>query len=110
MYKNHSEDILKALESVAEIKALTRGFPKSFEKLPCVAVSEASNEIWSSFDNIDYAGNAEYYVRIFSKGINDKIAEEVDRVLSEIGYARTFAYEDDNELVRQMVMRYRQIY
>lgn len=108
MYKNHAEDILALLEGIAAVRSVTRGWPEAFDKLPCLAVSEAANAPADKYDDMEYSTGLEYYVRIFSRdsAAGDAIAAEVDRLMVQAGWERSLVYEDDNPDVRQRVMRY----
>lgn len=109
MYKNYSEDILTALEACKGARSICRGWPESFELLPCIAVSEASNQVERFYSTDEYILEAEYYVRLFTKKAKegDSLAIEVEELLKGIGFDRTFTYEDDNENIRQRLMRFR---
>ncbi len=112
MYKNFAEEILDALAECKGVASVCRGWPGSFELLPCIAVSEASNEVAVKYGDTAYAEEAEYYVRIFTKKATegDSIAVEVQKILEALDFERTFTYEDDNENVRQRLMRFSKIY
>lgn len=111
MYENYCEDICESLSTITGVKSITRGWPASFDRLPCLAIAEAGNAPDSIYDDLEYTSEVEYYVRIFSKSsqTNDAIAAEVDAHMVEDGYIRTFAYEDDNPDVRQKIMRYSKV-
>lgn len=108
-YKNHAEEILDIVEAISQVKSVTRGWPADFSKLPCIAVSEAGNAPERYYADKEYLSKVEYYVRIFSKNtsLSDTIAAQVDALLTEQDWERTFAYEDDNPEVRQKIMRYK---
>lgn len=108
MYKNYSEEIIELLEGIGSLRSVTRGWPQAFDKLPCIAVSEASNIPGESYDDDDYTDEVEYYIRIFTKTSKegDGLAELVEERMRAEHYRRTFAFEDDNPSVRQRVLRY----
>lgn len=112
MYKNFVEEILDGLALCESVSSVCRGWPKSFEKLPCVAVSEAANSTAAFIGDKPYINIAEYYVRIFTEKATegDRAAVEVDETMRKLGFTLTFAYEDDNPDIRQKIMRYETSY
>lgn len=109
MIKNHTQQIIEALTALPELQRASRGWPKDWGRLPCACVSRASNVVQDYRDDTAYLRAYEYYVRIFAQTADqaDAAADAVDDMLVSMGYERTFVYDDDNEDVRQVVLRYR---
>lgn len=109
MIHNEAETIKARLIGISGVKSVTRGWPRSYEKLPCIAVSKAADTPVEYRDDREYMAELEYYIRIFTERASaaDKIAEEVDAAMEEMGYTRTFAYDDDESDIRICAMRYR---
>lgn len=109
MIKNHTQQIIEALSALPELVRASRGWPKDFKRLPCACVSRASDVARDYRDDAAYLRAYEYYVRIFAQTADqaDFAADAVDDMLVSMGYERTFVYDDDNEDVRQVVLRYR---
>lgn len=108
--KNDALAICRALEVIEPVNTITRGWPKSFESLPTLAVSEAGNTPAEFRDDDVYLDELVYDVRIFSNSSaqKDAIAPSVDEIMTrELGYQRILVYDDDGADVRMKVMRYR---
>ena len=88
---------------------MTRGWPRQFDRLPCIAVSKAADTPADMRDDREYAAELEYYIRIFAHKAKeaDALAERVDGQMEEMGYARTFSYDSDEPDVRMAALRYR---
>lgn len=106
---NEAEQIAVALgEGIGELAAVTRGWPKSLATLPCAAVLLAGETPEDYRDNAEYLTELEYYVHIFcaSMAACDRIGAAVDVLMQQMGYTRTFAYEDNGETCH-LVRRFR---
>ncbi|MDR1600419.1 MAG: hypothetical protein LBS11_11210 [Oscillospiraceae bacterium] len=91
---------------------VTRGWPKTFEALPCLAVSEASNRVASWRDDGDYIQEIETDIRVFAVRADeiDALARQVESVMTRLDYRRALTYDSDADAkggVRMKVMRYR---
>ena len=109
MIHNEAEEIKLRLSDIWGVKSVTRGWPKSFENLPCIAISKASDTPVRFADDKEHIAELEYYIRIFTNRVQDAddIAVIVDEEMEKMGYTRTFAYDDDDSDVRMEAMRYR---
>ena len=106
---NEAEAIKARLAGVPGVKSTTRGWPRADALLPCVAVTKAADNPVEFRDDREYAAELEYYIRVFAEraSLVDEIAEGVDAAMEDMGYLRTFAYDDDTGEVRIAAMRYR---
>lgn len=109
MIHNEAETIKAKLAGIAGVASVTRGWPRAFDELPCIAVSKAADTPVEFRDDREYLAELEYYIRIFTEraSVADKIAQEVDEAMEALGYTRTFSYDDDDSDVRIAAMRYR---
>ena len=109
MIHNEAEAIKTRLSDLEGVKSVTRGWPKSYARLPCIAISKAADTPTEHRDDREYAAELEYYIRVFAdKAVQaDSLAEMVDQAMEELGYARTFSYDDDESDIRICAMRYR---
>lgn len=106
---NDAERIKERLSALPGVVQVTRGWPRSLAQLPCIAVSKAADTPIDYRDDRAYAAKLEYYIRIFAAKAQetDTLAESVDAAMEELGYARTFSYDDDDSDVRIAALRYR---
>lgn len=111
MIHNEAETIKAALEAIDGVRSVTRGWPRSFEQLPCIAISKAGETPIAFGDDKAYVTEVEYNIRIFAdKAVEaDAIAPETDAAMAEMGYMRTFSYDQDDAEVRVQVMRYKKM-
>ena len=109
MIHNEAPKIKERLSQIEGVKSVTRGWPKSFAQLPCVAISKAADTPVNFKDDKEYITELEYYIRIFTNRVSDAdaLAETVDAAMEEMGYIRTFSYDDDDSEVRMAALRYR---
>ncbi len=109
MIHNEAPKIKERLQRLDGVKSVTRGWPKSFERLPCIAISKAADTPVEFADDREHLTELEYYIRIFTDRVQDAddLAEAVDAAMEEMGYMRTFSYDDDNSEVRMAALRYR---
>lgn len=106
---NEAPAIVAALTLIPDVSKAHRGWPKSFEQIPCIAVAEAGNTPTDFRDDAEYLTELEYYIRVFAVKAEqiDAIASAVEDTMLGLGYTRSFSWEDDSADVRQKVMRYR---
>lgn len=111
MIHNEAEQLKEALQQLHGVKSVTRGWPKALteQTLPCIAISKAADTPMDFRDDRAYLAELEYYIRIFADRATqvDELAPLVDEEMTRQGYARTFAYDDDNADIRIQTMRYR---
>ena len=109
MIHNEAPAIKERLLQLEGVKSVTRGWPKSSERLPCIAISKAADTPVDHADDREYLTELEYYIRIFADRVADvdTLSERVDEEMQEMGYMRTFAYDDDDSDVRMCAIRYR---
>lgn len=109
MIHNEAPAIKERLSAIEGIKSVTRGWPKSFERLPCIAITKAADTPVDFADDKEYLAELEYYIRIFTERVSDAddLAQAVDDAMQEMGYTRTFSYDDDDSDVRMSALRYR---
>lgn len=107
--KNEAPIICNALQIIDTAKRITRGWPKDFETMPTLAVSEAGNTVADTRDDREYASELVYDIRIFATTSQEKdeIAPLVEEVMEALGYGRVNVYDDDTAAVRMKMMRYR---
>ena len=101
--------ICERLGAIEGVRSVTRGWPRQFDRLPCVAVSKASDTTVDVRDDREYAAELEYYIRVFARRTKeaDTLAEAVDAQMEALGYTRTFSYDGDEPDVRVAALRYR---
>lgn len=111
MIHNEAETIRAALSTIKGVKAVTRGWPKSFASanLPCIAINKASETPADYRDDREHVTELEYYIRIFADKFAqaDAIAPGVYDKMETLGYQRTMTYDADESAVRIIHMRYR---
>lgn len=109
MIHNEAPAIKERLAAIDGVKSVTRGWPKSFERLPCIAIAKAADTPTEFADDREYLAELEYYIRIFTERVSDAdaLAQAVDDTMQEMGYTRTFSYDDDDSDVRMCALRYR---
>ncbi|MBR2942732.1 MAG: hypothetical protein IKB82_04965 [Clostridia bacterium] len=109
MIHQEAEIIREKLETIEGVGSVTRGWPKRLERLPCIAVSKASDTPVGFADDREHIAQLEYYIRIFAQRAReaDTLTVLVDAVMEDLGYMRTFSYDDDNGEVRIAALRYR---
>lgn len=109
MIHNEAEAIKAALGALEGVRSVTRGWPRSFERLPCLAISKASDTPVDFRDDREHVAQLEYYIRIFTNRAQeaDTLAPLVDEAMERMGYTRTFSYDDDDADVRMAALRYR---
>jgi hypothetical protein len=100
-----------ALGAIPDVAKAHRGWPKSFEQLPCIAVSEAGNAPADFRDDAEYMTELEYFIRVFAARAEqtDTISSAVEDAMLGLGYTRSFSWDDDSADVRQKALRYRKI-
>lgn len=106
---NEAEAIKSRLAGIDGVKSTTRGWPKADALLPCIAVIKAADTPVDFRDDREHVAELEYYIRIFADRASaaDRIAVLADAAMEEMGYTRTFSYDDDTGDVRIAAMRYR---
>lgn len=106
---NEAEKIKSRLAGIPGVASTTRGWPRADAMLPCIAVTKAADTPTEFRDDREYLAELEYYIRIFTEraSVADRIAEDVDAAMEDMGYLRTFSYDDDTGEVRIAAMRYR---
>lgn len=97
---------LSAIEGVADV---TRGWPKRLTRLPVIAIHKSSDVPVDLRDDREHIAELEYTIRIFADRADeaDALAVEVDAVMENMGYLRTFSYDDDSGEARMEALRYR---
>ena len=101
--------VASAMEAVAGVKRVTRGWPKRFENLPCIAVQQITATHHDYRDDVPYVEMIEVDVRVFFIRVEDgdAILPQVDDTMGGLGYTRVLFCPDDSEEVRMRLMRYR---
>lgn len=109
MIHNEAEAICSRLRTIEGVAAVTRGWPKRLEQLPCIAVTKAADTPVAFRDDREHAAQLEYYIRIFAFRAQqaDQIAQQADTAMEALGYVRTFSYDSDDADVRMAALRYR---
>lgn len=109
MIHNEAPAIKERLSRIDGVASVTRGWPRSFAHLPCLAIAKAADTPVDFADDREYLTELEYTVRIFAQRIEemDRLEGDVDEAMQELGYTRTACYEDDNAEVRMTALRYR---
>ena len=111
MIYNFYEELRTALSKVSGVKAVTRGWPKSFasKNLPCIALEKASETPADYRDDREHVTEIEYYVRIFADKAEqtDALAPLVDTRMQKLGYQKTMTYDAGDSAVHICHMRYR---
>lgn len=109
MIHNEAALIAEKLGALDGVCSVTRGWPKRMECLPCIALQKASDTPVSFKDDREHIAQLEYYIRVFAAKAAqvDVLAAAVDAAMEELGYTRTFAYDDDSQAVRMAALRYR---
>ena len=83
MIHNEAEAICARLSTLDGVQRVTRGWPASFARLPCIAVSKAADMPVAFADDGERIAQLEYYIRIFTSGAQqaDMLAEAADAVV-----------------------------
>ncbi len=109
MIHNEAPAIRERLAAIEGVQAVTRGWPKRLDALPVIAVHKAADTPVCFRDDREHIAELEYLIRIFTNRAEeaDAIAVEVDALMEDMGYVRTFSYDDDGEEARMEALRYR---
>ena len=109
MIHNEAEMIRARLSAIAGVQSVTRGWPKRLAALPVIAIHKSADTPVDFRDSREHVAELEYTIRIFTDRAADAdaIAVEVDAVMENLGYMRTFSYDDDAQDVRMDALRYR---
>lgn len=109
MIHNEAKLICDKLRAIDGVKSVTRGWPRHVDLLPCIALSKAEDTPVDFRDDRAHLCRLEYYIRIFTERAQeaDCLSVLTDAVMEELGYMRTFSYDDDGQDVRMAVLRYR---
>ena len=93
---------IKALAAVPGVKRVTRGWPKDFQSLPCVAVTDGAEEPLEYADDTPYITRYTYYVYVYDKTYPgcDKIARAVVAAAEVHGLLLTEFRDDEEENIR----------
>ncbi|GHU80747.1 hypothetical protein AGMMS49992_33810 [Clostridia bacterium] len=103
------ERVTSALGAVQGVAYVTRGWPRSFERLPCLAVQQTGETHYLYRSDRPYLDEVEMDVRIFCIRVQDAdaIAPGVDEIMEGLDYTRVLYYPDDNAEVKMRLLRYR---
>ena len=106
---NDTQRIIDALKNALPDIQVTRLWPKSAERLPCITVSEAANVHASYAGDNPYMERLEYEARVFSvnAGEKERLAGAADETMEALGYRRILCYDQDEFKTRMKMMRYR---
>ena len=109
MIHNEARAIRERLAAIDGVKSVTRGWPRRLDVLPVIALHKSSDVPVDLRDDREHVAELEYTIRIFTERAEDAdaIAVEVDAVMEDMGYVRTFSYDDDAQDVRMDALRYR---
>ena len=109
MIHSEAEAIRGRLSSLDGVRAVTRGWPRREELLPCIAICKAGDAPMSFADDGEHVAQLEYYIRIFAHRAQqaDALAVQVDAAMEDMGYTRTFSYDGDDADVRMAALRYK---
>ena len=104
MIHNEAREIRTRLCAIEGVRDVTRGWP-----LPVIAIHKSADAPVDLRDDREHIAELEYTIRIFTDRAEDAdaIAVEVDAVMENLGYVRTFSYDDDAQDVRMDALRYR---
>ena len=91
-----TQRILEALGSIQALENVSRGWPHQQTALPCAVVTLAGERRADERDGAEYLTETEYYVRCFARtgAETDALAPEIRRKMEEMGYRRTFRWEE----------------
>ena len=101
MIHNEAKEIRARLAAIEGVQSVTRGWPKRLTALPVIAIHKSADAPVTFRDDREHIAELEYTIRIFT----DRV--EVDAVMENLGYVRTFSYDDDAQDVRMDALRYR---
>ena len=109
MIHNEAKEIRAHLAAIEGVQSVTRGWPKRLTALPVIAIHKSADAPVTFRDDREHITELEYTIRIFTDRAEDAdaIAVEVDAVMENMGYVRTFSYDDDAQDVRMDALRYR---
>lgn len=109
MIHNEAKEIRARLAAIEGVQSVTRGWPKRLTALPVIAIHKSADAPVTFRDDREHITELEYTIRIFTDRAEDAdaIAVEVDAVMENLGYVRTFSYDDDAQDVRMDALRYR---
>ena len=109
MMHNEADAIMTRLGAIEGVQHVTRGWPRRFDCLPCIAVEKAADTPALFRDDREHIAQLEYDIRVFACRAQqaDALAERVDAAMEEMGYVRTFSCDRDEADVRMAALRYR---
>ena len=109
MIHNEAKEIRARLAAIEGVQSVTRGWPKRLTALPVIAIHKSADAPVTFRDDREHIAELEYTIRICTDRAEDAdaIAVEVDAVMENLGYVRTFSYDDDAQDVRMDALRYR---
>ena len=110
--KSDMKGLLAGMKTIQGVARATQGWPDNFETLPCIAIEEASNTPHRFADDREHITEIEYYIRVFSYKAEekDRLADLVDDFMTERGYTRTLAYDNNEADVRMKALRYQKLF
>ena len=109
MIINEIPPVIHAMESIDGAAHITRGWPKSLARLPCIAVQEASNRPMKRYDNRPYIDTIEIDIRVFCVKFEemDAICPQIEAQMEAMDYERIIAFDQLGFEINMKVMRYR---
>lgn len=102
------DEILAALGKIPGVKLVCQGWPRNFDTLPCLAVSEGADIPSEWADDLEETTEHAFSIRVFSIAYAecDVLAKLVVAAMGALGYERDEKYDDDSGDVRMKVMRF----
>lgn len=102
--------VMEALAALDGVRRVTRGWPDqpAGDTLPCAVVQLTGERALGFCDDEEYLVWREYTVRVFARDAATADALELDarRAMRELGYARSFSWEENDGSVHQRLSRY----
>lgn len=97
-----------ALRSIQGALQVYTNWPKSFDALPCVLLTQAGESPADFRDDAEYLTEIEWYVRVFGsqETPHRAICKAVQETMTALGYQRTFRWDEGAADVRQTVFRF----
>ncbi|GHU74674.1 hypothetical protein AGMMS49992_16830 [Clostridia bacterium] len=108
MMRQYCAEVIELLGSALPDVRITRGYPKTLEKLPCVSVSEAGN-LHALFFNKTYNFDeivTELQVFVTQSQEADDIALVIESAMIGAGFTRVDSRDQNDNLIKSKIIRY----
>lgn len=106
-----TDDAPRIAEALRKIDGITvtTAWPKEKPNKTVVLVTLAGDRPVDWRDNKEYLTELEYYVRVFTAKADEmrRVCGMVHKNMEELGYEKSFRWEDEGQDMRQTTLRYK---